>query len=1010
MKIINHIGTLHYKLLLEKLIIGVEEPIFIKGVGTILAKSDSGNGAFNVLHGEDFYYQGQTVVFTTFDEEGKPHKVSKKVQDTVSINIGAGHTEERPVVLFDVKFANDEYRNVPFTIGNRSSNKNKALLGKEFLVKELDALIDVANDNIADKNIEVEVPITEGWFSGTALKGNLTSPGEKDTDSAWGATKEYLKKGWNTLKALSNSESNFTGMVDKLKEIWGPLMQNVINTEKKDKRLIFQELNEEFLTKKIPFASFVNNPKIFKILDYTGTDFANKNQGLDQNEENEEDPAQPIENTDPNDNNKKATQKNTTNRAKMNELRTIINATRKTLPILYFVLYDGSREEEAKQIMAANYSVSANTLGEIIKQVLMTGQNPALLQDFVKEFIDKFEENGILGTFVYVRGLEGSREVEILTPIFDTNETTNFLKEKVTNYVKALQAPIDGEAITPSSNIIAFRAHDFEKNPVFGFNAYKRAYPERVYNMLPNEQIKTWIEDINWQKDKQANIRNAYEMFNTGTGDIPVEDQQEIKKPTVKPAPKPKASPLVATVYYADFLKMPVSNFKDIIADTVKQAGLNPETSTFEDLYKAATKREVDEIDVNDRHNLEDVNLWINNDPNVLLCFSQAKRIITKKLKERQEQEEHTREEEPPQEETQKETQEESLEEGPTPPSDPAPEPDTNIKKQPSEEAKLYSAFLKTPIAEYIDILKQEWPELPVKKDQQFITLYKITSDYDANVSKKIQVSDVKKWINSLPAISNCFTAFKNKDQKPVEPPKAEPKPEPKPESEAKPEAKPEPNVEEKSEQEIPNEEADLYKAFLRTRITKYIDTLEQMWPDGLPVGKNQQFISLYKTTTGRVGGETIKSVSLQDIKKWISSNPAILTSFNTFKEGKTDDKKPSKKEIEEKREVETEEQPVTTNQEEESQSQDDEKQDIKEFMQSLRETVTTLVKKTGKEIKETRAENYLRKYRRQNKEDSHIVDKRTLLDYLNGKITDKDTISKCKNTIRQLKNMIDNK
>ena len=146
MKALNYLRKRNYQLWLEKLVVGVEEPIFIKGVGDILAKVDSGNGAFNVIHGEDFYYQGDVVVFTTYDENGKDHRVSKKVQDTITINIGAGQTEDRPVVLFDVKFATDEFLNVPFTVGNRSNNKNKVLLGQEFLKNELDALIDISKD------------------------------------------------------------------------------------------------------------------------------------------------------------------------------------------------------------------------------------------------------------------------------------------------------------------------------------------------------------------------------------------------------------------------------------------------------------------------------------------------------------------------------------------------------------------------------------------------------------------------------------------------------------------------------------------------------------------------------------------------------------------------------------------------------------------------------------------------------------------------------------------------
>ena len=76
-----------------------------------------------------------------------------KVDDIV-INVGAGNTEERPVVNFDLKIGNKEFKDVPFSVGNRASNLFKILVSKDFIEKELDALIDVSQENIADRDIE----------------------------------------------------------------------------------------------------------------------------------------------------------------------------------------------------------------------------------------------------------------------------------------------------------------------------------------------------------------------------------------------------------------------------------------------------------------------------------------------------------------------------------------------------------------------------------------------------------------------------------------------------------------------------------------------------------------------------------------------------------------------------------------------------------------------------------------------------------------------------------------
>lgn len=138
---------------MEKLIVGLEEILTLDGIGPIKSKLDSGNGAFNVLHGEDIESDGKIVRFTT---EGGI-SVEKELKDTITINLGAGNKEERPVVLFDVKFGNKVFKDVPFSIGNRSENAHKILVGKNFISQNLNALIDVSLVDVAGKNMEVDL-------------------------------------------------------------------------------------------------------------------------------------------------------------------------------------------------------------------------------------------------------------------------------------------------------------------------------------------------------------------------------------------------------------------------------------------------------------------------------------------------------------------------------------------------------------------------------------------------------------------------------------------------------------------------------------------------------------------------------------------------------------------------------------------------------------------------------------------------------------------------------------
>lgn len=136
----------------EKQVLGLIELLELEGVGKIPAKLDSGNGAYNVLHGEDIQIQGNKVFFRTTNNK----TLVKDIKNTITINVGAGNTEDRPVVAFNVKVGPHTFNNVLFSIGNRSTNVFKILVSKSFIEDELNALIDVSKENIADDNIEVD--------------------------------------------------------------------------------------------------------------------------------------------------------------------------------------------------------------------------------------------------------------------------------------------------------------------------------------------------------------------------------------------------------------------------------------------------------------------------------------------------------------------------------------------------------------------------------------------------------------------------------------------------------------------------------------------------------------------------------------------------------------------------------------------------------------------------------------------------------------------------------------
>lgn len=163
---------LEKRVIFERLVIGLEEPVLIKGIGEIQAKVDSGNGGYNVLHGTDIYEEGDMLHFTTVDGQGNPKHVATKLIDRLQVNIGGGHIQDRPVVELDIKFANTLYKKIPFSITDRSDNDLKILIAKSFVDDELNALIDVGEVNISKNNVQVDT-VNESICAGN-LKNEQT--------------------------------------------------------------------------------------------------------------------------------------------------------------------------------------------------------------------------------------------------------------------------------------------------------------------------------------------------------------------------------------------------------------------------------------------------------------------------------------------------------------------------------------------------------------------------------------------------------------------------------------------------------------------------------------------------------------------------------------------------------------------------------------------------------------------------------------------------------------------
>jgi len=132
---------------------GLIETITFEDLGPVEAKVDSGNGAYNVLHGVNLEYSDLDDKFegrshVTFDTvDGKT--IKKRVVEFIDINIGSRNIENRPVVLFNIEIGDKKYPSTKFSVGDRKENEYKILVGKDF-IEQLGGLIDVSAEGNLD--------------------------------------------------------------------------------------------------------------------------------------------------------------------------------------------------------------------------------------------------------------------------------------------------------------------------------------------------------------------------------------------------------------------------------------------------------------------------------------------------------------------------------------------------------------------------------------------------------------------------------------------------------------------------------------------------------------------------------------------------------------------------------------------------------------------------------------------------------------------------------------------
>jgi RimK family alpha-L-glutamate ligase len=104
---------------------GWEEIVTVNPFGDLIAKFDTGNARYSVLHAEDIDINGKKITFT----HGEKTITTKLVGDYVSIT--GGGEDKRYLVELEFKFAGSSYGKITFGLDNRDDFNTDVLLNRK---------------------------------------------------------------------------------------------------------------------------------------------------------------------------------------------------------------------------------------------------------------------------------------------------------------------------------------------------------------------------------------------------------------------------------------------------------------------------------------------------------------------------------------------------------------------------------------------------------------------------------------------------------------------------------------------------------------------------------------------------------------------------------------------------------------------------------------------------------------------------------------------------------------
>ena len=108
---------------------GWEEVVSIQPFGDLVAKFDTGNSIFPVLHAEDIEIKGKKITFTHEKKTITTNLVGKYVSVT------GGGEDERPVVELEFKFAGTNYGKIKIGLDDRTRMNTSVLMNRKLMNK-----------------------------------------------------------------------------------------------------------------------------------------------------------------------------------------------------------------------------------------------------------------------------------------------------------------------------------------------------------------------------------------------------------------------------------------------------------------------------------------------------------------------------------------------------------------------------------------------------------------------------------------------------------------------------------------------------------------------------------------------------------------------------------------------------------------------------------------------------------------------------------------------------------